>query len=150
MYVCEVGEEFWSRHAYSELSVFRGWLEQHERMKPPGEYRLGGAVSPGWGTERVGSGRTAHKRGKERKSGRWKEVQEYVLSWMTREWRVPEKTEVWRSRLWSAAETKENKHWDTEFASHDGSGDLMARCFMNVVKSEARLQMNEEEIGGEE
>ena len=28
--------------------------------------------------------------------------------------------------------------------------DLEVRCFMNVVKSEASLQMNEEEIGGGE
>ena len=28
----------------------------------------------------------------------------------------------------------------------DGSGDLMVRCFLDVIKSEARLQVNDEGI----
>lgn len=35
------------------------------------------------------------------------------------------------------------------FASQDGSGDLILRCFINVIKSEVSLQVNEKGMGGE-
>ena len=87
VFACEAGEEFWLGHAYSELPKFRCQFEQCKRMKPPRECRLGRTVSHGWGTERVGSGKKAQRK-RQRKSGRWKEVQEHTLSWMTKEWRV--------------------------------------------------------------
>lgn len=48
---------------------------------------------------------------------------------------------------WSR-EIKEKKIWNVfiVFANQDGSGDLMVRCFLDVIKSEARLQVNDEGI----
>lgn len=49
-------------------------------------------------------------------------------------------------------EIKGNKNWKllTGFASQDGSGNLNVISFLNVIKSEAGLQVNEVAIGGEQ
>ena len=52
---------------------------------------------------------------------------------------------------WSR-EIKEHKNWKIliGFANQDGGGDLMKKCFINAINSEARLQVNKEGIGGKQ